>query len=332
MTSLSCRLADPPLVCASVRGPPSNPKFSNRQTTRLDDRQPTPNCRRTSRQPCVGSGYPSLAAVASPSVLHPLPAGAPPPPPLGGHHSDRDTSLSSTAAMSLVNLAHVCSHLQNASKARLGLTSIPVSKLHVNLMLGLQREGFLSSVTLGGPTPPKPFQLQAQQSPEEFAKLARRLKTQPWDAYPPPEPTDVTPLQSALISTSASAPVFENGVVDSEANQEEKNPPSKAPLGSESVYTVTVPQNPAKRRLWLGLKYWNNEPVLKHMKLISKPTRRIWLTSEDLGKITRTRESSYVKGLTHPGECMFVTTDRGILEARDCVERRLGGMVLCRVW
>ncbi|KAF2271125.1 40S ribosomal protein S8 [Lojkania enalia] len=195
--------------------------------------------------------------------------------------------------MSLVNLAHVCSHLQNASKARLGLTSIPVSKMHVNLMLGLQREGFLSSVTLGGPTPPKPFLLQTQPDPESLENMARKLEKEPWNAYP----------------------------VD-----------GQSPLGKEQIYEVNVPENPAKRRLWLGLKYWNNEPVLKQMKLVSKPTRRIWLTSEDLGRIARTRESSYVKGLTHPGECMFVTTDRGILEARDCVERRIGGMALCRVW
>ena len=195
--------------------------------------------------------------------------------------------------MSLVNLAHVCSHMQNASKARLGLTSIPVSKLHVNLMLGLQREGFVSSVTLGGTTPPKPFLLQSQPDPEQLDKMAEKLKEEPWNAYP----------------------------VE-----------GKHPLGKEQVHEVHVPENPAKRRLWVGLKYWNNEPVLKHMKLVSKPTRRIWLTSEDLGKITRTRESSYVKGLTHPGECMFMTTDRGILEARDCVERRIGGMALCRVW
>lgn len=197
--------------------------------------------------------------------------------------------------MSLVNLAHVCSHLQNASKARLGLTSIPVSKLHVNLMLGLQREGFLSSVTLGGPSPPKPLLLQPQPAPESLEKMAQTLQNEPWAAYPPPGGKD-------------------------------------SPLQKETPYEVHVPENPAKRRLWLGLKYWNNEPVLRHMKLISKPTRRIWLTSEDLGKITRTRESSYVKGLTHPGECMFLTTDRGILEARDCVERRIGGMALCRVW
>lgn len=199
--------------------------------------------------------------------------------------------------MSLVNLAHVCSHLQNASRARLGLTSIPVSKLHVRLMLGLQKEGFLSSVTLGGTTPPKPFLLQAQPDPAELEKMAFKLSREPWAAYPSAD-----------------------GAFDT------------AVLGSEHEHEVHVPENPAKRRLWLGLKYWNNEPVLKNMKLVSKPTRRIHLTSEDLAKITRTRESSYVKGLTHTGECMFLTTDRGILEARECVERRVGGMALCRVY
>lgn len=199
--------------------------------------------------------------------------------------------------MSLVNLAHVCSHLQNASKARLGLTSIPVSKMHVNLVLGLQREGFLSSVTLGGVSPPKPFLLQSQPDPEQLEHMARKLKEEPWHAFN-----------------------VEGGAATEQA------------LGKEQIDNVGVPTNPARRRLWLGLKYWNNEPVLKNMKLVSKPTRRIWLTSQDLGKITRTRESSYVKGLTHPGECMFLTTDRGILEARECVERQLGGMALCRVW
>jgi ribosomal protein S8 len=203
--------------------------------------------------------------------------------------------------MSLVNLAHVCSHMQNASKARLGLTSIPVSKLHVRLALGLQREGFLSSVTLGGSTPPRPFLLQTQNDPVELDKMAETLKEEPWHAYPVENPESGKSL-------------------------------TEQALGKEEVYNVHVPENPARRRLWLGLKYWQNEPVLKNMKLISKPTRRIWLTSDDLSKITRTRPSSYVQGLTHPGECMFLTTDRGILEARECVERKLGGMALCRVW
>ncbi|KAL5115927.1 hypothetical protein ACEQ8H_006149 [Pleosporales sp. CAS-2024a] len=207
--------------------------------------------------------------------------------------------------MSLVNLAHVCSHLQNASKARLGLTSIPVSKLHVKLALGLQREGFLSSVTLAGLTPPKPFLLQAQPSPESLAKMAATLQREPWQAY---------------------------AVGDDAADAAGGKTRAEDVLGAEPLHEVRVPENQGKRRLWLGLKYWQNEPVLRNMKLISKPTRRIWLTAADLATITRTRPSSYVKGLTHPGECMFLTTDRGILEARECVERQLGGMALCRVW
>jgi ribosomal protein S8 len=218
--------------------------------------------------------------------------------------------------MSLVNLANVCSHLQNASKARLGLTSIPVSKMHVNLMLGLQREGFLSSVTLGGTTPPKPYALQTAIDPDQHDKIAQKLVDEPWAAYPAP---------SASASASASPP-------STSSSSSSSRPDTLLPPDTLLLHTASIPQNPARRRLWLGLKYWNNEPVLRHMKLVSKPTRRIWLTGEDLEKITRTRPSSYVKGLTHPGECMFLTTDRGILEARECVERRLGGMALCRIW
>jgi ribosomal protein S8 len=254
--------------------------------------QPSPTARAiaASRTTCIATN-PYVRQRNGRSILASLAHLSPSP------RSPSRANTTHTGNMSLVNLAHVCSHLQNASKARLGLTSIPVSKMHVKLVLGLQREGFLSSVTLGGVSPPKPFLLQTQPDPEELDHMAQKFKEEPWQAFN----------------------------VGSDKRTEEA-------LGQEKIEHVSVPQNPARRRLWLGLKYWNNEPVLKNMKLISKPTRRIWLTSQDLGKITRTRESSYVKGLTHPGECMFLTTDRGILEARECVERQLGGMALCRVW
>ncbi|PSS15181.1 hypothetical protein M430DRAFT_142678 [Amorphotheca resinae ATCC 22711] len=161
--------------------------------------------------------------------------------------------------MSLVNLAHVCSHLQNASRARLGLTSVPSTNLHLTLLLALQNSGFLSSVTRGGITPPPMDQLSSYV----------------------PEPV--------------------------------------------------TQSNIATRRLWLGLKYWNNEPVLSEMKMVSKPTKRVWMDVEGLGKIVRGRQAGEIKGLTRPGECMYVSTDKGILESRECVERRVGGMLLCRV-
>ncbi|KAG9760544.1 30S ribosomal protein S8, partial [Aureobasidium melanogenum] len=135
--------------------------------------------------------------------------------------------------MSLVNLAHVCSHMQNASLARLGVTSIPLSRMHLSLSLLLQKQGFLSTVTLGGPTPP--------------AKL-------------------LPPTHADTDSSSA---------------------PTKSIL--QEVEAVTQ-QNRASRRLWLGMKYWDGEPVLRKMKLLSKPTKRIWLSSNELGEIVRGKD------------------------------------------
>jgi ribosomal protein S8 len=178
--------------------------------------------------------------------------------------------------MSLVNLAHVCSHMQNASLARLGLTSIPLSRMHLSLSLLLQKQGFLSTVTLGGPTPP--------------AKL-----------LPPTHADDITPA-------SATKPII-----------------------TQEVEEVTQ-QNRATRRLWLGMKYWDGEPVLRKMTLLSKPTKRIWLSSNELGEIVRGKDCKFIRGLRQVGECIFVSTDKGIMEARECVERKIGGQVLCRVW
>ena len=68
------------------------------------------------------------------------------------------------------------------------------------------------------------------------------------------------------------------------------------------------------------------------MRLISKPTKRIMLSVRDLEVITRGRERGYVKGLNKIGECIFVKTGVGVLEARECVERSTGGLMLCRSW
>lgn len=173
--------------------------------------------------------------------------------------------------MSLVLLAHACSHLQNASAARLGLTSLPSTLQLHNLLLSLQRSGYVSSVTIGGPTPPPPSSL------------------------------------SPILSTSHFQP----------------NSPNPRPLITQ--------ENVASRRLWVGLKYFRNEPVLRKVQVVSKPTRRVWMPVHKLEQLCRGNKEGYVKGLRGVGESMYVTTDRGIMEVRECVERKLGGMLLCRV-
>jgi ribosomal protein S8 len=108
---------------------------------------------------------------------------------------------------------------------------------------------------------------------------------------------------------------------------------SAPPMDDLSSYIPepVTQENISTRRLWLGLKYWNNEPVLREMGMVSKPTKRVWMDVEGLGRIVRGREAGYVKGLTKPGECLFVSTDRGVMESRECVEKKIGGMLLCRV-
>ncbi|GME24417.1 putative 40s ribosomal protein s8 [Neofusicoccum parvum] len=208
--------------------------------------------------------------------------------------------------MSLVNLAHVCSHLQNASRARLGLTSVPLTKLHLTLALGLQKQGFISSVSPGGPSPPPTFALR---TPPRGGPSAEYLQEEPWRAYPVPATAESTQKQ-------------EQEQVQAQAQKQKQK---------QKQEQQQIPTNRAQQRLWLGLKYWNNEPVISKMSMISKPTKRIWLNSHDLGTIVRGYEANHVKGLTRPGECLFVTTDQGIFEARECVEKKLGGMLLCRV-
>jgi small subunit ribosomal protein S8 len=175
----------------------------------------------------------------------------------GGHSWLKSTSQTQIK-MGILQISHACSHLQNASKARLGLTSVPNTKQNLNLAMALHRSGFLSSVTRGGPHPP---------SPDEILSKA-------------PEPVNHA--------------------------------------------------NVATRRLWLGLKYWNNEPVLKNCKAISTPKRTVTTNLQGLQRVARGFESGQVKGL-NLGECLFVSTDVGVLEVREALARKVGGMVLCRV-
>lgn len=81
------------------------------------------------------------------------------------------------------------------------------------------------------------------------------------------------------------------------------------------------------------MKYWNSEPVLKKCNMISKPSRRIRMTKEDVGRVVRGFQAGMVKGLVNPGECMFlVTRGKDVLEAREAWEKGIGGMPLCRAY
>lgn len=160
--------------------------------------------------------------------------------------------------MAILNVVAACAHLQNATRAQLGLTSLPNTKSLLNFSLALHRAGLISSVTRGGPTPP--------------------------------------PLETLLTATP------------------------------EPVTTANV----STRRLWLGLKYVDNQPVMRVVQSITKPKRPIIANLAQLHRIARGFDSSYIKGLKL-GECMFIGTDKGILEIREALERKVGGLVIARI-
>jgi ribosomal protein S8 len=223
--------------------------------------------------------------------------------------------------MSLVNLSHVCSHLQNASRARLSVTSIPVSNLHMSLAHQLQKSGFISTVTLGGLTPPATSSLLAH-PPAPPLQYKEPTKIKAANKYLGIRPTEDASYHRTGAQ-SEEQPDKEPEVWELMSMPEDLKQPE---------YLSQVPTNPAQRRLWLGLKYWNNEPVLGNLKMISKPKRRIWMGAKDFASIARGDRRGYVPGLNQVGECMFVSTDKGVMEVRECLERGLGGMLLCRAW
>ena len=55
------------------------------------------------------------------------------------------------------------------------------------------------------------------------------------------------------------------------------------------------------------------------------------MSQDDLKGLCLGERRGYVQGLRGIGECIYVTTDRGVMEIRECVERKVGGMLLCRV-
>lgn len=156
----------------------------------------------------------------------------------------------------------MCSHLQNASKSRLGITSVQNTKYNLYLALAMHRSGFFSAVYRAGPQPPTMGQMISE-APEQV--------------------------------TSA---------------------------------------NVAKMRIWLGLKYWDGKPVLSKAQVISKPSRLMTANIQELGRLTRgfpaKLKGGVVPGL-NLGECMFLATSRGVLEAREALSRKVGGLLVCRV-
>lgn len=75
------------------------------------------------------------------------------------------------------------------------------------------------------------------------------------------------------------------------------------------------------RQIRLHLKYGpNGERVIRHIRRVSKPGRRVFSPA------TRLKPVLNGLGIT------IISTSRGVISDREARQRRLGGEVLCEVW
>ncbi|EPX71811.1 ribosomal protein subunit S8 [Schizosaccharomyces octosporus yFS286] len=100
--------------------------------------------------------------------------------------------------------------------------------------------------------------------------------------------------------------------------------------GPDLVPTPTTRSNVAERRLWLSLKYFEGKPVMKYIRGVSKPSRKVYMTPSELLNFSKGRTVSFVRGL-EPAEVAIVETKKGIMGLEDAIREQLGGRVLCRV-
>lgn len=77
---------------------------------------------------------------------------------------------------------------------------------------------------------------------------------------------------------------------------------------------------PGKRELEIELKYHNGEPVIREIRRVSKPGRRVYAGVRELPRV--------YNGLG----IAIVSTPRGVLSDAEARQQRVGGEILCTVF
>ena len=85
-------------------------------------------------------------------------------------------------------------------------------------------------------------------------------------------------------------------------------------------YTILSDSKSKKVSLLVDLKYNNGLPVIKEIKRISKPGRRIYAKADSIEKIQN--------GLG----LAIVSTSMGIMSDNDARTKNIGGEIICRVF
>jgi ribosomal protein S8 len=88
---------------------------------------------------------------------------------------------------------------------------------------------------------------------------------------------------------------------------------------------------PSKKRLWVNLRYDRQlEPALTDMFLVSKPSRKVFVTKEDIENVLKGKKFGLWKGSGGLGGVTIIKTEKdGYMTAQEALRKGLGGEVLC---
>lgn len=86
------------------------------------------------------------------------------------------------------------------------------------------------------------------------------------------------------------------------------------------VGKVEKVENGKFHELKIGLKYNDNSPVIRHIKRISKPGQRIYLSGKELPYVL----NGY--GLA------ILSTSKGIMTNKEARRQNIGGELMCEIW
>ena len=96
---------------------------------------------------------------------------------------------------------------------------------------------------------------------------------------------------------------------------------AKALERNGKIKEVDVKGRKIRRILEITLKYdQEKKPMIIGLKRISKSGQRIYMDTTELQKVHR------VRGFA------ILSTSHGIMTAREALEKKIGGEVLCRIW
>ena len=86
------------------------------------------------------------------------------------------------------------------------------------------------------------------------------------------------------------------------------------------INSFEVKEEGTKKDIVVSLKYMDGEAVIKGLRRISKPGRRVYTSVESLPKV--------LGGLG----IAIVSTPNGVITDKECRKHSVGGEVLCYVW